>query len=317
MEATDKMEAAVNSLLAPVEDTKPEPETQDTAPEPELEAQEVEAPDDDAEQAELPEDTEDEADANDTAEDPETQLHTVKAHGKESQVTLEELKRSWSAEAHRQKGMREAAEIRKQAEAIYSTLQAEQAKLLQTYEMVKSQGFKAPPQAPDIAMMDKDPIGYMQARARYEQDAADFQNQQAELRRVAETQRQLQDRALSEFVKDQGRILQERIPEFADASRAKELTTKIRQTGVETYGFSEQELSGIVDARHVQVLHDAMKWRELQSAKALQKKAPEAPRTVRPGAHRPEPEQLVRKKQIETARKSGKPQDFVELLLKK
>ena len=307
------MEAAVNSLLIMDEPTEPDEAPQESpATEPELEAQETEAQDDEAE-AEYSEDVE--ADANDAEVDEETELYTVKADGTERKVTLEELKRSWSAEAHRQKGMQEAAEARKQATELFQTLQAEQSKFMQVVQTIQEHGFKAPPQAPDIAMMDKDPIGYMQAEARYRKDAAEYQTQQHQIQQTAAAHRQMQDRAMAEFVTEQSKVLQSRIPEFADANKAREITGKIRNTASEAYGFTDQELSGIVDARQVLALHDAMKWRELQAART--QKAPAAPKSIKPVMRRTEPQQIVRKKQIDAARKTGgKPEAFIDLLFK-
>lgn len=313
MEATEQMEAAVNSLLIMDEPTEPDEAPQESpATEPELEAQETEAQDDEAE-AEYSEDVE--AEANDAEVDEETELYTVKADGTERKVTLEELKRSWSAEAHRQKGMQEAAEARKQATELFQTLQAEQSKFMQVVQTIQEHGFKAPPQAPDIAMMDKDPIGYMQAEARYRKDAAEYQTQQYQIQQTAAAHRQMQDRAMAEFVTEQSKVLQSRIPEFADANKAREITGKIRNTASEAYGFTDQELSGIVDARQVLALHDAMKWRELQAART--QKAPAAPKSIKPVMRRTEPQQIVRKKQIDAARKTGgKPEAFIDLLFK-
>lgn len=313
MEATEQMEAAVNSLLIMDEPTEPDEAPQESpATEPEFEAQETEAQDDEAE-AEYSEDVE--ADANDAEVDEETELYTVKADGTERKVTLEELKRSWSAEAHRQKGMQEAAEARKQATELFQTLQAEQSKFMQVVQTIQEHGFKAPPQAPDIAMMDKDPIGYMQAEARYRKDAAEYQTQQHQIQQTAAAHRQMQDRAMAEFVTEQSKVLQSRIPEFADANKAREITGKIRNTASEAYGFTDQELSGIVDARQVLALHDAMKWRELQAART--QKAPAAPKSIKPVMRRTEPQQIVRKKQIDAARKTGgKPEAFIDLLFK-
>lgn len=307
------MEAAVNSLLIVDEPTEPDEAPQESpATEPELEAQETEAQEDDAE-AEYSEDVE--ADANDAEVDEETELYTVKADGTERKVTLEELKRSWSAEAHRQKGMQEAAEARKQATELFQTLQAEQSKFMQVVQTIQEHGFKAPPQAPDIAMMDKDPIGYMQQEARYRKDAAEYQTQQYQIQQTAAAHRQMQDRAMAEFVTEQSKVLQSRIPEFADANKAREITGKIRNTASEAYGFTDQELSGIVDARQVLALHDAMKWRELQAART--QKAPAAPKSIKPVMRRTEPQQIVRKKQIDAARKTGgKPEAFIDLLFK-
>jgi hypothetical protein len=152
----------------------------------------------------------------------------------------------------------------------------------------------------------------MQADARYRKDLSEFQTQQVQIQQTAAAQRQMQERALAEFVADQGKFLQSRIPEFADQNKAREVTAKIRSMATEAYGFSDQELGNVIDARHVLVLHDAMKWRELQAART--KQAPAAPKSIKPSMRRAEPQQLIRKKQIDAARKTGKPEAFIDLL---
>ena len=314
MEATDKMEAAVNSLLIMDEPSQPDEAPQEnSAPEPELEAQETEALEAEEYEPEASEDVE--AVEEDTAQEQAPSKYTVKVDGKEIDVTLDDLKRSFSGQAYIQKGMQEAAEARKAATDLFQNLQAEQAKFMQVVQTIQEQGFKAPPQAPDMAMMDKDPIGYMQADARYRKELGDYQVQQQQIQQTAMAHRQMQDRQMAEFVAEQSKVLQSRIPEFADANKAREVTGKIRATATEAYGFSDQEIGGIVDARQVQVLYDAMKWRELQAART--QKAPAAPKSIKPVARRAEPQPLVRKKQIDAARKTGgKPEAFIDLLFK-
>jgi hypothetical protein len=306
------MEAAVNSLLIMDEPSKPDAAPQEaiSAPEPELEAQETEAQSEKTDVEALEEVEAD--DEEDIAKEQAPSKYTVKVDGKEIDVTLDDLKRSFSGQAYIQKGMQEAAEARKAATELYQTLQTEQAKFMQVVQTIQSQGFKAPPQAPDIGLMDKDPIGYMQADARYRKDLSEFQTQQVQIQQTAAAQRQMQERALAEFVADQGKLLQSRIPEFADQNKAREVTAKIRSTATEAYGFSDQELGNVIDARHVLVLHDAMKWRELQAART--KQAPAAPKSIKPSMRRAEPQQLIRKKQIDAARKTGKPEAFIDLL---
>lgn len=307
MEATEQMEEAANSLLQIEEPAEMEPQVDAT--EPAEEAQETEAQADNQEVGE-----EVEAEEEEINQEQAPSKYTVKVDGKEIDVTLEDLKRSFSGQAYIQKGMQEAAEVKKQAEALFNTLQAEQTKFLQVVKSIQDGGFKVPPQAPDIEMMEKDPIGYMQADARYRKELGEFQAQQQQIQQQAMLNQQIQQRAMAEFVSEQSKVLRDRIPDFADEKKAREVTAKIRNVANEVYGFTDQEIGGVVDARHVQVLYDAMRWRELQAART--QKAPVAPKSVKPSSHRPEPQQLVRQKQIAAARKSGRPDAFVDLLLK-
>lgn len=331
MKTTD-MDSAVNSLLMP-QDNSTEVETeadearsadQDDDQE-NTEADQVDADEDAADEAEAGDneadgeadeaDTdEDEADENDEA-DKKPELISVKVDGVEKKVTLDELKRSYSGQDYIQKGMQEAAEKRKEAEAVYNALQAEQQKFLDLVNQIQEQGFKSAPKQPDPKLLDTDPIGYMQEQARYQAEMQQFQAQQGEVSRMQKQREAMQAQAMQMHLAEQAKILQERIPEFADPAKAKQVQERLVKIGSEAYGFSEQELGAITDARAVQVLHDAAKWRELQAGKAKAQKEQKAPRNVKPGAKRPEPVALARKKQLAQAKRTGKLEDFAGLLL--
>lgn len=227
------------------------------------------------------------------------QTFAVKVDGKDVEVTLDDLKRSYSGQGYIQKGMQEAADARKQAQAMIANLQAEQAKFLEAVQAVQQQGLISPPQKPDPKMLDTDPIGYMRDVAEYDRKAGEYRQQQAQLQQVEAQRKALEDAKYQEYVAEQVATLTQKIPEFADPQKAVAMRDKLIKAGMEAYGFSAGEMGGIDDARQVEVLYDAMKWRELQAGKAAAKKAPEAPRNVKPQARRPEPPQLSRARTAE------------------
>ena len=104
--------------------------------------------------------------------------------------------------------------------------------------------------------------------------------------------------------------------DFAKADLEQKLQAQLASTAVEGYGFSAEEVGGITDARAVQVLYDAAQWRALQAGKAMAKKAPEAPRTVKPVARAADQVGVNRQKQLQQAKRTGKVEDFVGLLFK-
>ena len=313
MQATEQtFEQAAESLLI-MPEAETEEATQVIAPEPEEAPETVEA-ETAVDETEAPEgETAEEATEEET-EAPQPKTFTVKVDGKEVAVTEDELLRSYSGQAYIQKGMQEAATAKKEATAIYEALQAEQAKFVEIVTQIQSQGFKAAPTPPDADMAKSDPIGYLQADAEYRRDAAVYQQQQQQIQYVTQQQAELQKAALQEYLGQQKQLLAEKIPEYAVPVKSKALQEKIRKIGGEVYGFTDQELGGVVDARHVQVLHDAMKWRELQSGKVQPKQA-EPPKVLKPQAKLPQPAQLVRAKQLETARKSGDLRAYAEAAL--
>ena len=328
METTD-IESAVESLLAPqAEDAQETSEVleQDTAEaeaetetqvEEEADAEEV-ADEADAEEAEADdeaEEAEEDDDGEETDADEKPETFKVKVDGEEVEVTLDELKRDYSGQKYIQKGMQQAAEARKQAESLYTTLQNERQQFLATLQQVQQQGIIEPPQKPSAELLDQDPIGYMQENAKYEAKMAEYQQQQRQLQEQAARQQQLAQQAHQVQVQEQAKRLVEMIPEFADAEKASQIKNDLLRTGTEAYGFSAEELSSIVDARMVKVLHDAYKWQQLNSGKAKAKKQPAPSKNVKPKARRPEPQKVVRRKKLDAAKRSGKPEAFVDLLL--
>jgi len=303
---TSSEEALVERMLAPLAaEDAPEADEQET-----VEPGEYQPQADAADDQDQPEEDEAEEEA---AAPEQPQTFAVKVDGREVQVTLDELKRGYSGTAYIQQGMQQAAEARKAAEAEIAALREAQAQFVAFAQQVQQTGFVQAPTPPNPSMADEDPIGYMQERARYDQAMTAYQQQQAQLQQYQTQIAQQTEAQRRAFLAQQQQLLVERIPEFGDAQKAAEIKTRLREVG-KGYGFSDEELGGIADARAVQVLHDAAQWRALQAAKASGQ-TPKAPPSVKPGARTAEAPNRARAKQLETARKSGRPEDFVDLLL--
>lgn len=321
--STTDISAAAESLLfsnspeamAEAEEvTQDAPESDDTAEYDEAAQTEAEdevedASDDDADESD--ESTEED----DDNEEPKETLYTVKSDGKEKQVTLDDLKRSYAGQDKIQNGMQQAAQMRKEVEQVYASLHAEQQQFIATVQGLQQSGLQAPPQPPDLSLLDSDPIAYMQADARYKNNMAEYSAQQQQIQAVYSRNMQMQQQAEAMYVQEQFKRLQEMVPEFSDPERAPKIREKLFRTGVEAYGYSSEEMNGVKDARAVQVLMDAMRWRELQAGTAEAKKKPTTPKTVTPNGRRQQPPQLARAKEVAKAKRSGKLEDFASLLL--
>jgi hypothetical protein len=110
-----------------------------------------------------------------------------------------------------------------------------------------------------------------------------------------------QTQAFQQVLAENRAIVERDIPNWA------EVKPKLKQVGKE-YGFSDQELSSIVDARQLKILHDAMKYRELQASKpGVQNKVSQAKPVVKPGAKDGKTDQTSKAKQVrDQLRKTGK-----------
>lgn len=106
-------------------------------------------------------------------------------------------------------------------------------------------------------------------------------------------------------------------PEWRDPATFQAAAQKVVETGGH-YGFTTEEMVGIVDHRMFKVLEDARKYRELQTAKPkVAKKVSKAPKKLKPGSkpNKSEAKKAARQKQMDRLKQSGSVHDAVALLL--
>jgi hypothetical protein len=303
----------------------PEVQEDETAEEDLVQADEADADDQtDAEDAEADEVDADEDDSQDDSEEadeePASRLHTVKVDGEAKQVTYDELIRGYAGQAYVQKGMQENAQARKQVEAVYSALQSQYQQVTQFAQAVQTgQVPLQPPQAPSEDLLQKDPIGYLEARVKYDKDLAQFQQSQQALQYMQAQQEEVNKRAHMANLADQHQQLVRAIPAFAKPETAAKLKQVMLEVGSSEYGFSPDELRAVTDSRVVRALHDAVQFRRLMAGKTVaerQAAQPKAP-TIKPGAK--VAAQASKKTQVEKVRaqmkRTGSVDDVARFLL--
>lgn len=335
METTDNangpisLEQAVDLMVQPEETTEAEaPEeveeeqpVQDSFEEAdEDEDAEVEDVDpDEVEEVDNEEDDENEyedAEEDDESEDPANDFHTVKVDGEEKQVTLEELKRGYSGQQYVQKGMQQVAEVKKEAENAYYALMQERQNLANLVQQVQSGQNLTPPQEPDSAMFDADPIGYMEAKIQYDNQVKAYQQNMGQVQQVLQQQTEAEQIARAEYAKQEAQRLVQVIPELADAGKAGKFKENLVRTATDVYGYTPEEIAGISSHRDFLVLRDAMKYREMMAGKeTVQNKVKKAKPAIKPGAKKVSTKTDVVRKQRERLKKSGSIDDALALIM--
>lgn len=284
---------------------------------------EVEQPEEEvvsADEAEYADEEISEPDTENAAEETEEKhdLIPVKIDGKIEMWTLDQLKQSAAGQGYIQKQMREAAEAKKSASDVYQQLLAERQELTRMYQQLANGQLQVQqPKEPSEELLEKDPIGYMQDRARYEREMRAYQQTLLQMQQMHQQQEELNTRARQAFIQDQMKLLQQAIPDFADKKAGTALRDQIVRTATEAYGFEPDELSSVIDHRHVRVLHDAMRYRQMMAERkgVEQQKVAKARPVVKPGAQvRQDPQRQVKTRQMAAAKRSGKVEDFVNLL---
>lgn len=329
MEATEpkSMDDVIEMIAS---QSGPAPETTEDAQSEVSDTEEVEteASDEDTTEVETDEEAEpDEADADeadeedaaeDEAEDDETDepdLITVTVDGTEKAVTLDELKRGYSGQAKIQQDLASNAQTRKQLEAAATALMDQQNAILRMHQEVQQQGFRPQPQMPDPKLIDDNPQEYMRQRATFENEVAAYQQEQAQLAQLKQRQEAYAQQQKAQHVAKGFETLKARIPELADEKAAPQYAKKMMEAGTQ-YQFTPEELSEIDDPRALEVLNDAMKWRQLKAKQATSKTPPKPSRNVKAkAAAKAAPTEALKARQ--RMRKSGSVDDVAAFLLSK
>lgn len=338
METTDSntgpvsLDQAVEQMFQPEETTEAElteeveaeqPEedlVEDTEEEEDAEVEDVDPDEvnevDDEETEEDNENEYEDAEEDDESEDPVGELHTVKVDGEDKQVTLEELKRGYSGQQYVQKGMQQAAEVKKEAENVYYALMQERQNLASLVQQVQSGQNLTPPTEPDSAMFDADPIGYMEAKIQYDNQVKQYQQNMGQVQAVMQQQSEAEQVARAEYAKQEAQRLVQVIPELADAGKAGKFKENLVRTATDVYGYTPEEIAGISSHRDFLVLRDAMKYREMMSGKKdVQSKVQKAKPAMKPGAKRVSTKSDAARKQKDRLKKSGSIDDALALIM--
>ena len=320
------IESAVDLMVQPEETTE---EVEEVA-EAELEQPEEDSYDDaddddedadveDVDESEVEEtDDEDEdyedAEEDDESEDPTEDVHTVKVDGEEKQVTLDELKRSYSGQQYIQKGMQQAAEVKKQAEEAYYALMRERESVQTLVQQAQSGVNLIPPAEPDSAMFENDPLGYMEAKIQYDNQVKEYNANAAKFQEVLNRQSEAEQIARAEYARQEANKLVEVIPELADAGKASKFKESIMKAASH-YGYSPEEVAAISSSRDFVVLRDAMRWQELQAGKeTVKKKVNKAP-PIKAGAKKVRTNGDKSRKAQEKLKRSGSIEDALALIV--
>lgn len=263
--ADDALDSYVDEILGEEPETAPEPEEIEAAPEPEAEG-------------------EPEPEAEEKPEEETPEYITIRANGKDIELTYDEVIE------HAQKGLdyykktTELAEQRKtfdvERQQMQQQMQMQNALFTDFAELkaIDSQ-LDQYSKADWNTYYDQDPVAaskawvsYQQLQNQRSQKVSELQNKQQYISQQAELNRQqMIERGMAELKAS----IRDWTPE-----RGQELA----KFGVETYGFTQEEIGSIVDPRQIRVLNDAAKYRELQAKKpAITKKVAEAPKNIKPG----------------------------------
>jgi hypothetical protein len=250
---------------------------------------------------------EDPAEDGDDEEEPEqpseTETFTVKANGREIQVTRDELLRGYSREAdYRQKTM-ELSATRQAVEAENQRIAAERQHYASQLDTVASILQAQLPPPPDQSRLHTDPIGYMQDKELYEGRVQQLRGVLAERQNAeAANQQHFQQVQQQSLAHARDRLL-EAMPEWKKPEVAKREQRQVADY-LRTIGYADAEISQAADPRAIVMAKKAMLYDRLQESRpSIQQRVSAAPKMVRPGSSGPAPDKT--KALTQTIKRSG------------
>ena len=289
------VEEAHEALLSLLEPEKETPETEEAAPTEEEESTE-ETQDESLEEESEEEDEseEDEEESEESAEDDEDEedpLFPVMANGEEIEVTYDELIKGYSRQADYTRKTQELSNVRQE----YERGAQQYAQSLPELENLKQQYSQALGNmiSNSVAGLERFNIDWNALR---EDDREEYLVKREEYREAQDQIKGLQERKSQEdqalnqqaqqnfqsLVVQEHQRMAEQIPEWADKESRGELASSVKQYAT-SKGFTEQELSSLVDHRYLLTLIKAMKYDGLQDSDIKSKKLKNKPKVIRSG----------------------------------
>lgn len=306
------MADAIDTLLntnAPSEasEVEQEPTAEAEAEATETDEAEIETVDDDQVETEAEEVLDDDEAEGETSE--EVEYYTVKVDGEEMDVTADDLIKSYQLERAAQKRLSEAAEQRKALDAEQTAMEQERQRYAQGLAQLQAQLTQTAGE-PTQEYWDK----------LYEEDPLEFVKQreaQRDREKAMQVVQQEQAQLIQQHVASEQTKLVERIPEWKDtdvATREKAGLINFAQR----VGFTNEELSQVVDSRLVDVLRRAYLYDQLQQEKPVaKKKVAKAPKMVKGGKPKTSRDVASEKKRkaFDRLKKTGSKDAAVDFLL--
>lgn len=240
----------------------------------ELEDDEVALEDDEAEESDEPEDEDEEEYEEEAEEEEGPEMFDVRSDGQDEQVSLDELKSSWSRTSSWTRKSQKLAQERKTFESEMVAVREERAQaggMLLALEQQLQANMPVEPTGDD-------PKEWVQ-----------YQREQGRLAQVQSERRSLDDKIRTDYeatreaqIDDERMKLAELVPEWSDAAVAKKENAALVQFAL-GLGFTEEDMSNVTDHRIVMLFRQAKAFADLDDAKKVVRKRTRKVKKLQPG----------------------------------
>ena len=283
---------AILGLLNSEEEPPKQPEEQTSEEESEEESEDEPLEEAEEESETSDEDEEEESEeSDDEVEEEEPDLYAVTIDGEEHEVTFDELIKGYSRQSDYTKKTQALAELRNSFEEAKGRYESELPELQGLKEQyVRNLGEVIEGSLGGLecfnidwnALREEDREEYLVKREEYREAQDQIKGLQERKSQEDQALNQQAQQNFQHLVVQEHQRMAEQIPEWADKESRGKLASSIKQYAA-SKGFTEQELSSLVDHRYLLTLMKAMKYDGLQDSDIKSKKLKNKPKVIRSG----------------------------------
>lgn len=247
-------------------------------------------------------------------------LVKTKIDGEEGKVKFADLIKSYQLQGHVDKQVREAAEVRKQAQEyvqqVQQQTQAQQAVIGKIAEAKAIEAQLAQYQGINWnAIEDSDPVQAMKLQRQFGELRQAYQAKVDDINQTQSYIEQQQSQQAAASLELERQALLKACPEWSSEAVATKEKQQI-SADLKARGYSDRDIQGLSDHRHVLLARDAMLYRAGKTAaNVAEKQVRAAPKIIKPGSTGQTNQRTTIQKIHQEVRRSGSRQSTIDYLL--
>ena len=214
------------------------------------------------------------------------ELYKIKVGDQELEVTLDELKNGYSRQQDYTRKTKKLSEDRTQVDDLQKSLtrQNEEAKIRRDqYEKqleVLSQHLKSTENNVDLdRLYQEDPAEYVRQKAEIDRRKEMMEATRQEQQRVLAEKQKEHEKTYNAYLEKERKLLAEKLPIYGDKDKGPTFVKNLTDYA-KSIGYTDQEISMLVDHRAVLMLANAYRYNKLRNSKVKDKKVVKTPRVV-------------------------------------
>ena len=214
------------------------------------------------------------------------ELYKIKVGDQELEVTLDELKNGYSRQQDYTRKTKKLSEDKTQVDDLQKSLtrQNEEAKIRRDqYEKqleVLSQHLKTTENNVDLdRLYQEDPAEYVRQKAEIDRRKEMMEATRQEQQRVMAEKQKEHEKTYNAYLEKERKLLAEKLPIYGDKDKGPTFVKNLTDYA-KSIGYTDQEISMLVDHRAVLMLANAYRYNKLRNSKVKDKKVVKTPRVV-------------------------------------